>query len=290
MNILQEIAERTKKRVMEQKEVLPLSTLINRLESQPDTFASKTNRTTSPLGTPTVPLDTPIVPLDTSILPFEKALQGEDISFICEVKRASPSQGLITSDFPYIEIAKDYERAGAAAISVLTEPFYFKGENRYLSEIAKEVSIPILRKDFVVDEYMIYEAKELGAHAVLLICAILDERKLTRYIDICMKIGLCALVEAHSEEEVKMALTAGAQIIGVNNRNLKTFDVDIELSMRLREMVPPDVLFISESGIRSAKDIMNLRNHHVDGVLIGETLMRASDRRKALAQLRGDAS
>ena len=259
LNILQEIAIRTKKRVEARKNVLPFQTLKEMV---------------CPSGI-------------THDFAFEKALQSKDISFICEIKRASPSKGIIAADFPYLEIAKDYKVAGAAAVSVLTEPYYFKGDDRYLREIADKVSIPLLRKDFTVDDYMIYEAKILGASAVLLICAILDRETLAAYLNIAHSLGLSALVEAHSEAEVDMALAAGARLIGVNNRNLKTFAVDVTLSERLRKMVPRDILFVAESGIQTAADIGSLRRHGVDAVLVGEALMRAPDKKAALAELRG---
>ena len=219
---------------------------------------------------------------------FEKALGKPGISFICECKKASPSKGVIAEDFPYLEIAKEYEAAGADCISVLTEPKWFLGRDAYLKEIAGAVSVPCLRKDFTVDEYMIYEAKLLGAHAVLLICSILSEKELSEYIGICDSLGLSALVEAHSEEEVLTAIHAGARIIGVNNRNLKDFSVDISNSRRLRELVPKDILFVAESGVESRKDILALKEAKVDGVLIGEMLMRALDKKAKLQELRGD--
>ena len=204
------------------------------------------------------------------------------MSFICEVKKASPSKGLIAHDFPYVDIAKDYEAAGASAISVLTEPEYFLGSNEYLKEIRRHVSVPLLRKDFTVDPYQIFEAKVIGASAVLLICALLDTETLRTGIHLCDSLGMSALVEAHDEEEIKSALRAGARIIGVNNRNLKTFSVDFSNSIRLRSLVPDDVLFVAESGVKSADDIRLLHEAGVDGVLIGETLMRAADKKKIL--------
>lgn len=218
---------------------------------------------------------------------FEKALRKPGISFICECKKASPSKGLIVPDFPYLQIAREYEAAGADCISVLTEPKWFLGSEEYLKEIAASVSIPCLRKDFTVDAYMIYEAKLLGASAVLLICSILTEEDIRAYIHLCDELGLSALVEAHDEAEVKQALQAGARIIGVNNRNLKDFSVDTENSRRLRELIPHDVLFVSESGVKSAEDVANLREIGADAVLIGETLMRAADKKAKLAELRG---
>lgn len=218
---------------------------------------------------------------------FEKALQKPGISFICECKKASPSKGLIEPDFKYLQIAKEYEKAGADCISVLTEPKWFLGSDVYLQEIAKTVSIPCLRKDFTVDEYQIYQAKVLGASAVLLICSILTERELVKYLEISHQLGLSALIEAHDEAEVKTALRSGARIIGVNNRNLKDFTVDTENSRRLRELIPSDVLFVSESGVKSTEDVARLREIGADAVLIGETLMRATDKEKKLAELRG---
>lgn len=220
--------------------------------------------------------------------PFEKELRKKGISFICEVKKASPSKGIIAEKFDYRSIAESYEEAGAGAISVLTEPEYFKGSIEYLKEIAEGVKIPLLRKDFTVDEYMIYEAKAAGASIVLLICAILDEETLKRYIEIADSLGLSALVEAHDEEEIRMALRAKARIIGVNNRNLKDFTVDIHNGIRLREMVPQDVLFVAESGIRTREDIEKLEKAHVNGVLIGETFMRAENKKAMLAELKGE--
>ena len=180
--------------------------------------------------------------------PFEKAIAKDGISYICEVKKASPSKGIIAEDFPYVQIAKDYENAGASAISVLTEPQWFKGENKYLQEISQNVKIPLLRKDFTVCEYQIYEAKVIGASAVLLICALLDTETIRKWIEICDSLGLSALVEAHTEEEVKSALDAGARVIGVNNRNLKDFTVDLTTCTRLRKLVPKEILFVGESG------------------------------------------
>lgn len=219
--------------------------------------------------------------------PFEKAVAKEDISFICEVKKASPSKGIIAEDFSYLEIAKEYEKAGADCISVLTETDYFLGSDKYLREINDAVSIPIIRKDFIIDEYMIYEAKLLGASCVLLIAALLDTKTLKEYIGICDSLGLSALVEAHDEEEIRSCVAAGARMIGVNNRNLKDFTVDIHNSGRLRSLVPKDILFVAESGIKTAEDIKALREDGVNAVLIGETLMRSSDKKAMLESLRG---
>lgn len=259
--ILEEIAARTVQRVADEKAAVPLSEMKKRAEA-----------------------------MDANTgFPFRKALSGDEISFICEVKRASPSKGLIAPDFPYLDIARDYERAGASAISCLTEPFWFKGRDEYLAEISNAVTIPVLRKDFTVDEYMIYQAKTLGASAVLLICAILSKEQLSEYLGIAHSLGLSALVEAHDEDEVRTALSVGAGIIGVNNRDLRTFTVDINNSARLRKLVPPEILFVSESGIKTAADIEALRSNGTNAVLIGETLMRSPDKKAALDELGGHA-
>lgn len=218
---------------------------------------------------------------------FEKALRKEGVSFICECKKASPSKGLIAPDFPYLEIAKEYEAAGADCISVLTEPKWFLGSDEYLKEIASAVSIPCIRKDFTVDKYMIYEAKILGASAVLLICSILSEEQIREYIGICDELGLSALVETHDEEEVALAVRAGARIVGVNNRNLKDFSVDTGNSARLKSLVGDDIIFVSESGVKDGNDVAELRKIGVDAVLVGEALMRASDKKAKLKELRG---
>lgn len=218
---------------------------------------------------------------------FERALQKPGISFICECKKASPSKGLIAPDFPYLQIAKEYEAAGADCISVLTEPKWFLGSDAYLREIAEAVAIPCLRKDFIVDEYMIYEAKVLGASAVLLICAILEEEQMKEYMAVCETLGLSALVEAHDETEVEKALRAGARMIGVNNRNLKDFTVDTDNSRRLRSMITKETLFVSESGVSGPEDVERLVQIGANAVLVGEAMMRASDKREMLSKLRG---
>lgn len=218
---------------------------------------------------------------------FERAMGREGLSFICECKRASPSKGLIAPEFPYLQIAREYEAAGADGISVLTEPKWFLGSDRYLEEIVRAVSVPCLRKDFTVDAYMIYQAKVLGASAVLLICSILTQGQLTDYLHLCDELGLSALVEIHDEAEGETALRVGARLVGVNNRNLKDFSVDTDNSRRLRAMIPHDVRFISESGVRNSGDVARLRALGADGVLVGETLMRAADKKAALAELRG---
>ena len=220
--------------------------------------------------------------------PFERALRRPGLSFICEVKRASPSKGLIAEHFPYLDIAREYAEAGADCISVLTEPKWFLGSDQYLREITNAVPTPCIRKDFTVDEYMLYEAKVLGASAVLLICAILTEDQIHEYIGICNELGLSALVEAHDEAEVQMAINAGARIIGVNNRNLKDFTVNTDNSRRLRSLIPEDILFVSESGVKTAEDIAALREMGVDAVLVGETLMRAPDKTAKLKELKGE--
>lgn len=218
---------------------------------------------------------------------FEKALRKEEMSFICECKKASPSKGIIASDFPYLSIAKEYEEAGADCISVLTEPKWFMGKDSYLKEISSQVGVPCIRKDFVIDEYMIYEAKVLGAQAVLLICSILSEKEVKKYIEICAELGISALVETHDKEEIEMAVRAGARMIGVNNRNLKDFTVDTANSARLRHCVPNHILFVAESGIGSTEDVKQLKENGVDAVLVGEILMKATDIKKKLMELRG---
>ena len=219
---------------------------------------------------------------------FERNLAKKGMSFICECKKASPSKGLIAEDFPYLEIARDYETAGADCISVLTEPKWFLGSDKYLQEITSAVKTPCIRKDFTVDEYMIYEAKLLGASAVLLICSILSPAQVKEYIAICDTLGLTALVETHNEDEVKWAVESGARVIGVNNRNLKDFTVNVDNAMNLRKLVPDNILFVAESGIKTHEDVASLARIGADAVLVGETLMRAPDKKAMLNELRGD--
>jgi len=218
--------------------------------------------------------------------PFERALAAPELSFICEVKKASPSKGIIAVDFPYLRIAREYEAAGAAAVSVLTEPDYFLGSDQYLREIAAELTIPALRKDFVIDSYQIYEAKILGAQAVLLICALLDTETLGEYIKIAAELGLSSLVEIHDEAEAEQAVKAGARIIGMNNRNLKNFKVDLAVTARLRSLIPAGILVVAESGITSPEDVRALSGLNLDAVLVGESMMRAADKKQFLAELR----
>ena len=226
------------------------------------------------------------LPSDTGF-PFEVALRQQDFNFICEVKKASPSKGIIAEHFPYLDIAKEYEVAGAAAISVLTEPDFFKGDKKYLQEIASTVKIPVLRKDFIIDEYQIYQAKVWGASAILLICACLDVPTLTKFRELADSLGLSSLVEAHDEKEVQMAIDCGARIIGVNNRNLKDFTVDVQNSVRLRNLVEDDVIFVSESGLETPEDIQVLRDNNIGVALMGETFMRSPDKVEKLAYLYG---
>lgn len=275
MNILEEIAEKTRERVKTQKQERPLF----ELRAQAEMLAHLTS-------------EKQIVKDDHSysqkeFLPFEQALRTPGMSFICEIKKASPSKGVIAEHFPYLAIAKEYEEAGAAAISCLTEPFWFQGDDRYLREISKVSDIPVLRKDFTVDDYMIYQSKVLGASAILLICSLLDDSQLKNYIMLAQELGLSALTETHTQEEVERALNAGANIIGVNNRDLKTFTVNLDVGLRLRKMVPDDICFVSESGIRTPDDIKRLYENGTDAVLIGETLMRAKDKKAMLDDLRG---
>ena len=226
------------------------------------------------------------LPSDTGF-PFEAALRQQDFNFICEVKKASPSKGIIAEHFPYLDIAKEYEVAGAAAISVLTEPDFFKGDKKYLQEIASTVKIPVLRKDFIIDEYQIYQAKVWGASAILLICACLDVPTLTKFRELADSLGLSSLVEAHDEHEVQMAIDCGARIIGVNNRNLKDFTVDVQNSVRLRNLVQDDVIFVSESGLETPEDIQVLRDNNIGVALMGETFMRSRNKVEKLAYLYG---
>ena len=259
-SILTRIAASTRRRVEESRKARPLALL----QAQTETLDP------------------------ASDFPFENALHEGGMSFICEVKKASPSKGLIAKEFPYLSIAQNYERAGAAAISVLTEPEFFCGSDSYLQEIADVVSIPVLRKDFVVDVYQIYEARLLGAAAVLLIVALLDDATLREHIACAHNLGLSALVEVHDKEELTRALDAGARIIGVNNRDLHSFEVDLTTSLRLRPLAPEAVLFVAESGIRTRADVCLLEDAGVDALLIGETLMRAPDQAQALAELKGE--
>ena len=226
------------------------------------------------------------LPSDTGF-PFEAALRQQDFNFICEVKKASPSKGIIAEHFPYLDIAKEYEVAGAAAISVLTEPDFFKGDKKYLQEIANTVKIPVLRKDFIIDEYQIYQAKVWGASAILLICACLDVPTLTKFRELADSLGLSSLVEAHDEHEVQMAIDCGARIIGVNNRNLKDFTVDVQNSVRLRNLVQDDVIFVSESGLETPEDIQVLRDNNIGVALMGETFMRSPNKVEKLTYLYG---
>ncbi|MBO5072629.1 MAG: indole-3-glycerol phosphate synthase TrpC, partial [Eubacterium sp.] len=260
--ILDEIAGKTRLRLEKEKKEVPLDVVMEQAEKRKPAPGAER-------------------------FPFEKELCSPGISFICEVKKASPSKGLIAGDFDYRGIAREYEAAGAAAISVLTEPDYFLGDIRYLREISEEAAVPLLRKDFVIDEYMIYEAKANGASIVLLICSLLKEDVLRRYMEICDSLGMSALTEVHDENEIQKALSAGARIIGVNNRNLQDFSVDVHNGIRLREKVPEDILFVAESGIRTRQDIVELEQGNVNGVLIGETLMRSEDKKRMLDELKG---
>ena len=256
--MLDEIVEKTKQRIEDEKEIISLEDLKNEVS---------------------------LMEINDEF-PFKKALSGEDISIIAEVKKASPSKGVIVEDFDYLAIAKDYEAAGASAISVLTEPYFFMGSDDYLKEIAQNVDIPVLRKDFVIDEYMIWQAKALGASAVLLIVSILDIVQLKRYLDLAHELGLSAIVETHDGDEIMRALTVGAEIIGVNNRDLTDFTVDIENSISLRRCVSGDVIFISESGIKTTEDVTRLKENDVDAVLIGETLMKSDDKKSMISELK----
>ena len=218
---------------------------------------------------------------------FKKALAKDGLSFICEVKKASPSKGIIAEDFPYLGIAKSYEKAGADAVSVLTEPEFFKGSGEYLREISQSISLPCLRKDFIIDEYQIYEAKTLGASAVLLICAILEDEKLKSYLELAHSLGLSALVETHNEQELMRAVNSGAEIIGVNNRDLKTFNVDLNTTKQLFAKAPSGKILVSESGIHTESDIELVKAAGANAVLIGEAFMQSENKSELMSRFKG---
>ena len=274
MNILKTITERTRERIREQEKVIPPAEMRRMAEAvlREEQAGAAANSSGDRLEKDYMPV-------------FERALRRPGMSFICEVKKASPSKGIIAEEFPYMEIAKDYEAAGASAISCLTEPYWFLGSDVYLEEIAETVSVPVLRKDFTCSEYMIWQAKALGASAVLLICSVLDDGELRAYHRLTEELHMSALVEAHDAGEIEQAKQAGARIIGVNNRNLKDFSVDISHSARLRQLAGEETVFVSESGIRGPEDMKALCENGTDAVLIGEMLMRSSDRQAALKTL-----
>ena len=274
MNILKTITERTRERIREQEKLIPPAAMRRMAEAvlREEQAGAAENSSGDRLEKDYMPV-------------FERALRRPGMSFICEVKKASPSKGIIAEDFPYVDIAKDYEAAGASAISCLTEPYWFLGSDVYLEEIAETVSVPVLRKDFTCSEYMIWQAKALRASAVLLICSVLDDVELREYHRLTKELHMSALVEAHDAGEIEQAKQAGARIIGVNNRNLKDFSVDIGHSARLRQLAGEDTVFVSESGIRGPEDMKALCENGTDAVLIGEMLMRSSDRQAALKTL-----
>lgn len=259
MNILDQLAEKTRERIAEQKKQI-----------SPEKMHELADKKAAESGVPS----------------FLNALKKPGMSFICEVKKASPSKGLIAPDFPYLQIAKEYEAAGADAISCLTEPHWFLGSDEYLKEITAAVNIPVLRKDFTIDEYMVDQARVFGASAVLLICAILSTEQIRTYKARAEELGMDALVEAHNAEEIRTAIDCGAKIIGVNNRNLKDFTVDTENTKRLIDLIPPETVFVSESGIKTASDVAQIAGLGADAVLIGETLMRAADKKAKLSELK----
>ena len=280
-SILETIAAKTRLRVAQAKESVTMEQLREEaLTEAHRTFGSRYGGHEGNLN-----FNTPCSPCPRE-MQFEQALSAPGLSFICEVKKASPSKGVIAEDFPYLQIAREYEAAGAAAISVLTEPDYFLGDPCHLQEIAAEVNIPVLRKDFVVDDYQLYEAKIWGAQAVLLICALSDTDTLARYIKTAAELGLSTLVEIHDEAEAEQALAAGARIIGINNRDLNTFDVNLGVAARLRKLIPTGVVIVAESGIKSPDDIRALKDSGIDAVLIGESLMRAPDKKRFLSELK----
>lgn len=261
MNILDQLAEKTRERIAEQKKQI-----------SPEKMHELADKKAAESGVPS----------------FLNALKKPGMSFICEVKKASPSKGLIAPDFPYLQIAKEYEAAGADAISCLTEPHWFLGSDEYLKEITAAVNIPVLRKDFTIDEYMVDQARVFGASAVLLICAILTPDEIKRYKARTEELGMNALIEAHNAEEIRAAISCGAKIIGVNNRNLKDFTVDTENTKRLIDLIPPETVFVSESGIKTASDVAQIAGLGAEAVLIGETLMRAEDKKEKLKELKQD--
>lgn len=261
MNILDQLAEKTRERIAEQKKQI-----------SPEKMHELADKKAAESGVPS----------------FLNALKKPGMSFICEVKKASPSKGLIAPDFPYLQIAKEYEAAGADAISCLTEPHWFLGSDEYLKEITAAVNIPVLRKDFTIDEYMVDQARVFGASAVLLICAILTPDEIKRYKARTEELGMNALIETHNAEEIRAAISCGAKIIGVNNRNLKDFTVDTENTKRLIDLIPPETVFVSESGIKTASDVAQIAGLGADAVLIGETLMRAEDKKEKLKELKQD--
>lgn len=274
MNILETITERTRERIREQEKLIPPAEMRRMAEAvfREEQAGAAANSSGDRLEKDYMPV-------------FERALRQPGMSFICEVKKASPSKGIIAEEFPYMDIAKDYEAAGASAISCLTEPYWFLGSDVYLEEIAETVSVPVLRKDFTCSEYMIWQAKALGASAVLLICSVLDDGELRAYHRLTEELHMSALVEAHDAGEIEQAKQAGARIIGVNNRNLKDFSVDISHSARLRQLAGEETVFVSESGIRGPEDMKALCENGTDAVLIGEMLMRSPDRQAALKTL-----
>ena len=294
MSILEEIARERLKAVEEEKKLLSLLELERLLEEREalgkatlkEAFGEEVVEKASLKNEAQENDASSLKSLESVGKSFYQALAKKGLSIIGEVKKASPSKGIIAEDFPYLQIAKDYEAAGIDAISCLTEPKYFLGKDQYLQEIAQAVSVPVLRKDFLIDPYQIYQAKLLGAKAILLIVSLLGERELKEFLSIAGKLGLDALVECHDEEEIRCALSVGAEIIGVNNRNLKTFSVNMENSLSLRNLVPKGQLFVAESGMSKAEELRLLEEAGVDGVLIGESLMRAESKKEKLQELR----
>ena len=291
--ILDKIVQRTRQRIKEQKQIIsieeikPLALALASQPHTPECIVTTNSQYTAIGGSECYSHPNPDTCNPLSTFPFERALKSLGMSFICEVKKASPSKGIIAHRFPYLDIAREYESAGAAAISVLTEPDFFLGSDIYLSEIKQQVAIPVLRKDFIIDEYQIYQSKLIGADAILLICSLLDTSTLSRYIELADSLGLSCLVEAHSQEEVESALAAKARIIGINNRNLQTFEVDINTSISLRKYIPDNIIFVSESGISTLEDIRKLCDINASAVLIGEAFMRSHDISQCLSQLKG---
>ena len=216
-------------------------------------------------------------PMKNPQLIVDKLLEPK-LTFIAEIKKASPSKGVIVQDFPYLEIAQEYQANKIDMISVLTEPDYFQGNLKYLQQITQEVDLPVLRKDFTIDSYMIYQAKIAQASLILLIVAILSDGQLKDYLKLAKELGLAAIVEVHDETELKRALRAKSKIIGINNRNLKDFSVNFNNSLKLKKLIPADIPVIAESGIKTKTDIKLLKKAGINGVLIGETFMKAKNK------------
>ncbi len=217
---------------------------------------------------------------------FREALQARpEVALIAEVKKASPSAGVIREDFEPVEIARGYETGGARCLSVLTDETYFKGSVDYLEKVRQAVQIPVLRKDFILDKYQILEARAAGADCILLIVAALDKKQLGDLQTEAKGLGMDCLVEVHDERELEIAVSSGASLVGINNRNLRTFEVDLRTTLDLAPQLPAGVVCVAESGIQSRSDVVRMKDHGVDAILVGESLMRSDDIGQATRQL-----